>query len=67
MWLNKANTWAMINDIGGKDAINLCIDHTHTCYKGVRNIKHDWGYGCDDCPACHLRKNGYAEYKKFDT
>ena len=65
MWLNKAQTWTMINDIAGQKAIDLCIDHTHTCYKGVRDIKHDWGYGCDDCPACHLRKNGYAEYKNL--
>ena len=64
MWLNKAQTWQMIHDIAGQSAIDLCIDYTHTCYKGVRDIKHDWGYGCGDCPACHLRKKGYEDYKK---
>jgi 7-cyano-7-deazaguanine synthase len=64
MWLNKAETWGMIHNLAGKRAMNLCINYTHTCYKGTRDIKHEWGYGCDDCPACHLRKNGYAEYQK---
>ena len=25
--------------------------------------RHDWGYGCDDCPACELRKTGYQTWR----
>lgn len=64
MWLNKAQTWHMIDMIAGKPAVDLCIDHTHSCYKGVRDKKYHWGYGCDDCPACNLRKNGYNQYQE---
>ncbi len=64
MWLNKAQTWHMIHNIAGEHAVDLCIEHTHSCYKGIRDIKYQWGYGCDDCPACNLRKNGYNQYKQ---
>jgi len=62
MWLNKALTWSMINDLAGSDGIDLCIKHTHSCYKGVRDKLHEWGYGCDNCPACDLRKKGFETY-----
>jgi len=59
MWLDKAQTWRFIHNIAGQVGIDLCIEYTHSCYKGSRDIRHEWGYGCDDCPACDLRKKGY--------
>lgn len=64
MWLNKAQTWEFAHQIGKNAFIDLLLEHTHTCYMGTREQRHPWGYGCGECPACELRKNGYAEYKK---
>jgi 7-cyano-7-deazaguanine synthase len=66
MWLTKSETWGLAKEIGGGDLIKLIVDETHTCYKGDRSEKHEWGFGCGDCPACDLRKNGYMEFVKKD-
>ena len=62
MWMDKSDTWKLASSIGGKKLINIIIKDTHTCYKGVRKKLHDWGYGCDNCPACKLRSNGWKNY-----
>lgn len=62
MWLNKCQTWKLAADLGGKNLIELIKNETHTCYKGDRSKLHAWGYGCDACPACDLRKNGFNQY-----
>jgi 7-cyano-7-deazaguanine synthase len=61
MWHDKAQTWAMAADAGLTD---LIIEHTHTCYLGDRTHRHAWGYGCGTCPACRLRADGFASWKK---
>jgi 7-cyano-7-deazaguanine synthase len=62
MWIDKAQTWAMTEALGGKELIELVIEHTHTCYLGERGTRHAWGYGCGACPACALRSRGYENY-----
>ena len=62
MWTDKAETWHMVHNIAGQKAVDFIIEHTHSCYKGDRTKRHNWGYGCDDCPACDLRKKGYEKY-----
>ncbi|MDO9238312.1 MAG: 7-cyano-7-deazaguanine synthase QueC [Aquabacterium sp.] len=62
MWLTKAQTWAMTDQLGGQALNDLIIEHTHTCYLGDRQQRHAWGYGCGQCPACVLRKDGYLSY-----
>jgi len=64
MWLDKSQTWALAQELGGEKLIELIIEDTHSCYKGERGLRHDWGYGCDDCPACNLRARGYREWRK---
>jgi len=59
MWLDKAQTWALTEELGGEPLIELVIEHTHTCYLGDRSQRHAWGYGCGLCPACDLRRKGY--------
>jgi 7-cyano-7-deazaguanine synthase len=62
MWLSKAQTWALTEQLGG-DALNeLIIEHTHTCYLGERGQRHAWGHGCGTCPACMLRRSGFETY-----
>ena len=63
MALNKAQTWALAHQIGGRRLVDLIIEDSHTCYLGDREHRHAWGYGCGTCPACVLRAAGYAEWK----
>jgi 7-cyano-7-deazaguanine synthase len=64
MWLDKAATWQLAQDLGGSALVELIRTGTHTCYLGERGTLHDWGYGCGTCPACALRANGYAGFVK---
>jgi 7-cyano-7-deazaguanine synthase len=59
MWLDKAQTWAMTERLGGEALTELVVEHTHTCYLGDRTHRHAWGFGCGICPACDLRSKGY--------
>ena len=63
MWLSKAQTWALAQELGGRALVDLIVADTHTCYRGERGIRHDWGFGCGDCPACVLRAKGFAEWR----
>ncbi|KCZ92951.1 7-cyano-7-deazaguanine synthase QueC [Hyphomonas johnsonii] len=63
MNIDKAETWAMANRLGGARLVDLIVEETHTCYLGDRTQRHAWGYGCGTCPACELRANGWARWK----
>ena len=62
MWIDKAGTFAMAEDLGGRPLLDLVIEDSHSCYLGDRSRRHDWGYGCGTCPACELRARGFAKY-----
>src|SRR5207302_518847 len=62
MWLDKAATWKLANELGGAGLVDLIREHSHTCYLGERGARHEWGYGCGECPACSLRAKGWREY-----
>lgn len=64
MWIDKAATWQMAEDLGGSALVDLVCETTHTCYVGDRSVRHAWGYGCGQCPACELRARGYAQYRE---
>ena len=53
MWINKAETWKMADELGIFDVIR---HETLTCYNGIP------GDGCGHCPACKLRRQGLEEY-----
>ena len=63
MWIDKAQTWQMAQDLGGEPLVELIVNDTHTCYQGTRDVLHDWGYGCGNCPACALRANGWKHWR----
>lgn len=67
MWLDKAQTWQLAEQIGGVALVELIRVETHTCYLGDHTHLHSWGYGCGHCPACELRRNGYNAYVKEDA
>jgi 7-cyano-7-deazaguanine synthase len=62
MWIDKARTFALAEELGGKPLLEIIGEHTHTCYLGSRE-RHDWGPGCGECPACKLRKDGWSRYR----
>jgi 7-cyano-7-deazaguanine synthase len=63
MWINKAATFALAHQIGGQGLLDVLVKETHTCYVGNRSDRHEWGYGCGECPACRLRADGFARWK----
>jgi 7-cyano-7-deazaguanine synthase len=62
MWVDKAGTFALAEQIGGRPLLDLVIEATHSCYLGDRTHRHEWGYGCGTCPACKLRAEGFARF-----
>src|SRR5690348_6669815 len=62
MWVDKAGTWRMAEEVGGDALVHLIRDETHTCYEGDHQTLHEWGPGCGACPACNLRAAGYRSY-----
>jgi 7-cyano-7-deazaguanine synthase len=63
MYLDKAQTWALAQELGGQKLVELIVEDTHTCYLGDRAHRHSWGYGCGACPACELRANGWKKWQ----
>ncbi|WP_104750072.1 7-cyano-7-deazaguanine synthase QueC [Helicobacter cynogastricus] len=59
MFASKAQEFQLAHALGG---LELILEHTHTCYEGVRESRHKFGYGCGVCPACQLRQQGYTEF-----
>lgn len=53
MWIDKAQTWALADELG---VLDLVRNSTLTCYNGVV------GDGCGHCPACKLRREGLDKY-----
>jgi 7-cyano-7-deazaguanine synthase len=63
MWIDKAATFALGHALGGQPFLDLLVEDTHTCYLDDRSHRHDWGYGCGECPARRLRAAGFAQWK----
>lgn len=53
MWIDKAQTWALADELG---VLDLVRQETLTCYNGIQ------GDGCGHCPACTLRREGLERY-----
>ena len=64
MWIDKSSTWKLAEELGGGKLLDLVRDETHTCYLGDRSHKHEWGYGCNSCPSCDLRRVGHEKFIK---
>ncbi len=62
MALDKAATWRLAQDLGGQALVDLIVEDTHSCYLGDRSVRHAWGAGCGDCPACALRRRGWQAF-----
>lgn len=76
MFIDKAGTWELAFQIGekhfpmggvasivgGDEVVDVIVEDSHSCYVGDRSHRHAWGYGCDACPACELRKQGWERW-----
>ena len=62
MHIDKRATWALAESLGGREFVDLIIEHTVTCYEGNHTVRHGWGYGCGVCAACTLRARGHERY-----
>lgn len=62
MWIDKADTFALAEELGGTAFLDLVVEDSHSCYLGDRSRRHAWGYGCGTCPACQLRAQGFAKF-----
>ena len=67
MWIDKPATWVLSEQLGGGPLVELIRTRTHTCYRGVHDELHSWGYGCGDCPACELRQRGWESFEAGRT
>ncbi|QPC43015.1 7-cyano-7-deazaguanine synthase QueC [Kaustia mangrovi] len=67
MWIDKAATWRLAEELGGRGLVDLIVEDSHTCYLGERGRRHDWGFGCGTCPACMLRAEGYRRFQAGDA
>ena len=64
IYSDKMAAWIIAQELGGDALVELIIEHSHSCYRGERSQRHDWGYGCNDCPACDLRRRGFNKWKQ---
>lgn len=62
MWLDKAETWALAESLGGAALVETIRAGTISCYQGQIDKQNDWGPGCGACPACELRARGWETY-----
>ena len=62
MDMDKTDIWDFSYRLGGNSFQKIITEETHSCYIGDRLTLHSWGYGCDNCPACQLRKDGYNRW-----
>jgi 7-cyano-7-deazaguanine synthase len=62
MWRDKRATWELARKLGGNALVELIREESHSCYLGDRGHRHDWGYGCGECPACELRRKGWEAF-----
>lgn len=63
MWLDKAETWQLAQELGGPTLVDIIRGDTHSCYLGVRDRIHAWGVGCGNCPACEFRAAGWVRWR----
>lgn len=59
MYLTKGQTFHLAAEL---KRLKEVLEFSHTCYNGDREHRHEWGYGCGECPACELRAAGWNDF-----
>ncbi len=63
MWLDKAATWTLAEELSGCALVDPIVRESVTCYEGDRTRRHDGASAAAFCPACELRAAGYKKFK----
>lgn len=63
IYRSKAQTFSLAKELG---ILEVILKETHTCYRGSRDLLHEWGYGCGECGACAERAKGWLEFKQIE-
>lgn len=58
----KFETFLLADELGCLEDV---LELSHTCYNGNRTDRHPYGYGCDECGACKLRREGFEAFKRL--
>jgi len=64
MWLDKAETWSLAQELGGEALVEIILEHTHTCYQSERGPREAWGHGCGRLPRLRLAQRGYLAWRE---
>jgi len=59
----KFETFELADGLGCLEDV---LELSHTCYNGNRTDRHSYGYGCNECGACKLRKKGFEDFKSLN-
>ena len=61
MWIDKAGTWALAEQLGGAPLVELIVEHTHTCYHGDRTHAARLGLRLRPLPGLRAARQGMGE------
>ena len=60
MWIDKAETWALAQELGGEALVELIVEHTHTCYLGERGPRARLGLWLRRLPGLRVAQAGLS-------
>ena len=66
MWLDKAETWALAESLGGEGLVEIVREHTHLLRKPARPASRV-GPWLRRVPVCALRKRGFVTWQAGTT
>src|SRR5262249_5211669 len=61
MWIDKAATWQLAEELGGAALVDVIAEDTHTCYLGIRSGRPAWRWGGGPCRGWDSRPRGDAK------
>lgn len=61
--MEKREVWAYLFANWNLTVCDLVIERTQSCFRGDRERRHPWGYGCGMCASCRNRADGWLAYK----
>ena len=58
MWLDKAETWSLAQELGGEALVEIILEHTHTCYESDARAARSLGPWLRRVPRLRLAQTG---------
>ena len=63
MWIDKAATWKLAEELGGEALVDLIVEETVTCYEGDRTHGMTGAMAAAYVPPANCAPAGYAKYR----